>query len=244
MMIDLYYGWWWWWHRFNFFWPREKWIHYPLDLLLYSFDLNTSPRGAGMMAEVEQCRTSNRQINWVRIYTVKNDLLTSLKSQNPNLQDSPSFSSFPFSVPSVFVGTMQTSFSARQLEDALRSSEVRAERQGTQLAQAMEGPSCIWHLCMNRVKDRKWSSIGNTRNIKEHKPCNCVEWFLFGNKCNVTRHPGSQVHCAWRVREDWTTLPGSLGSSKYRIEGHLFGTEKKHSHKRCKKTETIRPPIS
>ena len=108
-----------------------------------------------MMAEVEQCRTSNRQINWVRIYTVKNDLLTSLKSQNPNLQDSPSFSSFPFSVSSVFVGTMQTSFSARQLEDALRGSEVRAERQGTQLAQAMEGPSRIWYLCMNRVKDRK-----------------------------------------------------------------------------------------
>ncbi len=67
MMIDHYYGWWWWWwHWFNFFWPREKWIHYPLDLPLYSFDLNTSPRCAGMMAEVEQCRTCNRQINWVR----------------------------------------------------------------------------------------------------------------------------------------------------------------------------------
>ena len=73
MMIDLYYGWLWWWHRFNFFWPREKWIHYPLDLLLYSFDLNTSPPRAGDMAEVEQCRTYNRQINWVRINTVKNE---------------------------------------------------------------------------------------------------------------------------------------------------------------------------
>ena len=40
--------------------------------------------------------------------------------------------------PCSFVRIIQTSFSARQLEDALRSSEMRAERQATQLAQAME----------------------------------------------------------------------------------------------------------
>ena len=29
--------------------------------------ISTSPRCAGMMAEVKQCRTCNRQINWARI---------------------------------------------------------------------------------------------------------------------------------------------------------------------------------
>ena len=54
---------------------------------------------------------------------------------------------------------------------------------------------------------------------------------------------GAASSC-FSVEEDWTALPGSLGSSKSRVEGHLFDAEKSTRTKDTKKTKTIRPLLS
>ena len=104
---------------------------------------------------------------------------------------------------------------------------------GKQLASSWKSLAFCWTKTAFYWNDLVF--VGNWVGMHRAIRFFCFEWSWSGNKCNVTRHPGSQVHCTWRVREDWTTLSGSLGSSKYRIEGHLFGAERSTCTKDTKK---------